>query len=169
MANHGGLFSFGVGLGYVVFSSENPSVLSFQLHTPPQTQICRSTEIQRGKTMVEETEKSAVATVNDELENLSLMDKNHHGDDSETEEGEIVAGDSDAATAMAPPPRHPLEHSWTFWFDNPSAKSKQAAWGSSIRPIYTFSTVEDFWRYIAISFYFGLIALYILHCGDCGS
>ncbi|KAJ9565835.1 hypothetical protein OSB04_001801 [Centaurea solstitialis] len=41
--------------------------------------------------------------------------------------------------------RHPLEHSWTFWFDNPSAKSKQVAWGNSIRPIYTFSTVEEFW------------------------
>ncbi|KAI3921870.1 hypothetical protein MKX01_005559 [Papaver californicum] len=40
---------------------------------------------------------------------------------------------------------HSLEHSWTFWFDNPSAKSKQATWGSSIRPIHTFSTVEDFW------------------------
>lgn len=43
--------------------------------------------------------------------------------------------------------RHPLEHSWTFWFDNPSAKSKQVAWGSSIRPIYTFSTIEEFWRF----------------------
>nr|GEX96599.1 eukaryotic translation initiation factor 4E-1-like [Tanacetum cinerariifolium] len=42
--------------------------------------------------------------------------------------------------------RHPLEHSWTFWFDNPSAKSKQVAWGSSIRPIYTFSSIEEFWR-----------------------
>ncbi|KAI3830930.1 hypothetical protein MKX03_010228 [Papaver bracteatum] len=40
---------------------------------------------------------------------------------------------------------HSLENSWTFWFDNPSAKSKQATWGSSIRPIHTFSTVEDFW------------------------
>ncbi|GAB2210423.1 hypothetical protein Droror1_Dr00015689 [Drosera rotundifolia] len=40
---------------------------------------------------------------------------------------------------------HPLENLWTFWFDNPNAKSKQTAWGSSIRPVYTFSTVEDFW------------------------
>lgn len=96
--------------------------------------------------MVEESDKSAAVA---ELENSSEMTKNHHGEESETEEGEITAGDSDAAAkAMAPPPppRHPLEHSWTFWFDNPSAKSKQAAWGSSIRPIYTFSTVEDFWR-----------------------
>lgn len=40
---------------------------------------------------------------------------------------------------------HHLENSWTFWFDNPSAKSKQVAWGSSIRPVHTFNTVEDFW------------------------
>nr|2WMC_A Chain A, EUKARYOTIC TRANSLATION INITIATION FACTOR 4E [Pisum sativum]2WMC_B Chain B, EUKARYOTIC TRANSLATION INITIATION FACTOR 4E [Pisum sativum]2WMC_C Chain C, EUKARYOTIC TRANSLATION INITIATION FACTOR 4E [Pisum sativum]2WMC_D Chain D, EUKARYOTIC TRANSLATION INITIATION FACTOR 4E [Pisum sativum]2WMC_E Chain E, EUKARYOTIC TRANSLATION INITIATION FACTOR 4E [Pisum sativum]2WMC_F Chain F, EUKARYOTIC TRANSLATION INITIATION FACTOR 4E [Pisum sativum]2WMC_G Chain G, EUKARYOTIC TRANSLATION INITIATION F len=40
---------------------------------------------------------------------------------------------------------HLLENSWTFWFDTPAAKSKQAAWGSSMRPIYTFSTVEEFW------------------------
>lgn len=42
-------------------------------------------------------------------------------------------------------PKHPLENSWTFWFDNPMAKSRQAAWGSSLRELYTFSTVEDFW------------------------
>ncbi|KAF8018910.1 hypothetical protein BT93_H3720 [Corymbia citriodora subsp. variegata] len=40
---------------------------------------------------------------------------------------------------------HPLGHSWTFWFDSPTAKSSQADWGSSIRPIYTFATVEEFW------------------------
>ncbi|ONK70351.1 uncharacterized protein A4U43_C05F32830 [Asparagus officinalis] len=40
---------------------------------------------------------------------------------------------------------HPLEHSWTFWFDNLSAKSKQVDWGSSIRSVHTFATVEDFW------------------------
>lgn len=43
-----------------------------------------------------------------------------------------------------PPPRHSLEHAWTLWSDNLSAKQKQATWGSSIRPIYTFSSVEDF-------------------------
>ncbi|KAK6124133.1 hypothetical protein DH2020_042106 [Rehmannia glutinosa] len=100
--------------------------------------------------MVEETEKLATTAMKEEAENSSSMAKNNHisgGEDSETEEGEIVGGDSDdPAKAMAPPPpRHPLEHAWTFWFDNPSAKSKQAAWGSSIRPIYTFASVEDFW------------------------
>lgn len=103
--------------------------------------------------MVEESEKSAIR---EELEESSAVIKIHNGEESEAEEGEIIAADLDAAaTAMAPPlPRHPLEHSWTFWFDNPSAKSKQVAWGSSIRPIYTFSTVEDFWRYITFYFFF---------------
>ncbi|KAF5182347.1 Eukaryotic translation initiation factor 4e [Thalictrum thalictroides] len=40
---------------------------------------------------------------------------------------------------------HPLEHSWTFWFDNHFGKSKKITWGNSIRPVYTCSTVEDFW------------------------
>ncbi|KAL8511760.1 hypothetical protein ACS0TY_018267 [Phlomoides rotata] len=59
-------------------------------------------------------------------------------------EVEKVGGDSD--TVAPPTTRHPLENAWTFYFDNPSAKSRQAAWGSSIRPVYTFSSVEDFWR-----------------------
>lgn len=71
-------------------------------------------------------------------------------DDDGVEEGEIVNESEEGSSSTAIPKglvtKHPLEHSWTFWFDNPSAKSKQAAWGSSIRPIYTFSTVEDFWR-----------------------
>ncbi|XP_009390800.2 eukaryotic translation initiation factor 4E-1-like [Musa acuminata AAA Group] len=66
----------------------------------------------------------------------------------EIEEGEIedadADSDADAARRGGAQP-HPLENSWTFWFDNPSAKSKQAAWGSSLRPIHTFATVEDFW------------------------
>lgn len=67
----------------------------------------------------------------------------------EVEEGEIAASEGDSSAGSggggAGIQRHPLEHSWTFWFDNPFAKSKQAAWGSSIRSIHTFSTVEDFW------------------------
>ncbi|KAG6545188.1 hypothetical protein Mapa_013300 [Marchantia paleacea] len=64
----------------------------------------------------------------------------------EPEEGEIV---STEPTTPAPEHslenKHPLEHGWTFWFDNPNGKSKQATWGSSLRPVYTFKTVEDFW------------------------
>ncbi|XP_024544509.1 eukaryotic translation initiation factor 4E-1-like [Selaginella moellendorffii] len=61
-------------------------------------------------------------------------------DASEREEGEIVASPKSIVKE-----KHPLEHSWTFWFDNPSGKNKQQQWGSSLRPVYTVSTVEDFW------------------------
>lgn len=92
--------------------------------------------------MVEEIANSATAAMN-EGSDKSIAEAGAGG-----KEGEIAAGDSDAAVAQPKPAptRHPLENSWTFWFDNPSAKSRQAAWGSSIRPVYTFSSVEDFWR-----------------------
>ena len=62
------------------------------------------------------------------------------------EEGEIG---SDLKLDRAPEgKKHQLEHAWTFWFDNPNGKQKQATWGSSLRHVYTFSTVEDFWRYV---------------------
>ncbi|XP_076892045.1 eukaryotic translation initiation factor 4E-1-like [Bidens hawaiensis] len=71
-------------------------------------------------------------------------------EDSQPEDGEIVDGNGDTQSSSRPGTavvveKHPLEHSWTFWFDNPSAKAKQAAWGSFMRAIHTFSTVEDFW------------------------
>ena len=41
--------------------------------------------------------------------------------------------------------KHPLEHRWTLWFDNPTQKQNQRAYGQSLRSVYTFDTVEDFW------------------------
>ena len=70
-------------------------------------------------------------------------------EDEEVEEGEIVGKDDSDSSKLSKGlvhQPHQLEHSWTFWFDNPSAKSRQAAWGSFIRPIFTFTTVEEFWR-----------------------
>ncbi|WOL02465.1 eukaryotic translation initiation factor 4E-1 [Canna indica] len=64
----------------------------------------------------------------------------------EVEEGEIEEEEEDSAARRIAVQTYPLENRWTFWFDNPSGKSKQANWGSSIRLIYTFSTAEDFWR-----------------------
>ncbi|ESQ33916.1 hypothetical protein EUTSA_v10008588mg [Eutrema salsugineum] len=40
---------------------------------------------------------------------------------------------------------HSFQNSWTIWFDNPSSKSYQATWGSSLRTLYTFATIEEFW------------------------
>lgn len=41
--------------------------------------------------------------------------------------------------------KHALETKWTLWFDNPNGKQKQATWGQTLRAVYTFDTVEDFW------------------------
>ncbi|XP_024030086.1 eukaryotic translation initiation factor [Morus notabilis] len=47
------------------------------------------------------------------------------------------------AAANAGP--HKLERKWTFWFDNQSKPKQGAAWGTSLRQVYTFDTVEEFW------------------------
>lgn len=41
--------------------------------------------------------------------------------------------------------KHPLETKWTLWFDNPNGKQKASSWGQTLRSVYTFDTVEDFW------------------------
>lgn len=59
-----------------------------------------------------------------------------------------AAGES---TAVAEPKQpHRLERKWTFWFDNQSKPKQGAAWGSSLRKVYTFHTVEEFWWYVYI-------------------
>ncbi|KAK1382103.1 mRNA cap-binding protein [Heracleum sosnowskyi] len=95
--------------------------------------------------MVEEMEKSELEQTkqNDDVKSRA---RNDESDRDDLEEGEIVGNDDvSSSTKALEAVMNPLEHSWTFWFDNPSAKSRQAAWGSSMRPIYTFSHVEVFW------------------------
>ncbi|KAK2075648.1 hypothetical protein QBZ16_001756 [Prototheca wickerhamii] len=55
------------------------------------------------------------------------------------EEGEL----SQANAAVVD--KHPLETKWTLWFDNPEGKQHAAQWGKTLRPVYTFGTVEEFW------------------------
>jgi hypothetical protein len=86
------------------------------------------------------------------------------------EEGEIVSVETQADRPAEAPKKHPLEHAWTFWFDNPNGKQKQVAWGSSIRAVYTFSTVEDFWWYVFPLPPFDLLQLFgFLSTRRCGN
>jgi hypothetical protein len=41
--------------------------------------------------------------------------------------------------------KHPLNCRWTLWFDNPSGKQTMNKYGQTLRAVYTFDTVEDFW------------------------
>nr|VDD39887.1 unnamed protein product [Brassica oleracea] len=92
----------------------------------------------------EDTPKPVVVVVPTEESNAKSAEQpidRYHEEGDDNEEGEIAGGEVDESSAV--PESHPLEHSWTFWFDNPSVKSKQTTWGSSLRSVFTFSSVED--------------------------
>lgn len=104
-----------------------------------------------------------IETVVESTKNLDLSPR--HDDTSSNEEdleesgesnenGHKVNGeDAPAPAANAPSGSfHPLEFEWTFWYDKrPAAgkrmKGEQESYESNLRPIGTFGTVEDFWRY----------------------
>jgi len=49
-------------------------------------------------------------------------------------------------------PIHPLENEWVFWYDKRQLSTKRArgekdTYESNLRPLGSFHTVEDFWRY----------------------
>jgi translation initiation factor 4E len=58
------------------------------------------------------------------------------------EEGEVDSVEPDFSK------KHPLENRWTLWFDNPNQKQTQKQYGQSLRSVYTFDTVEDFWWWV---------------------
>ncbi|CAI5465807.1 unnamed protein product [Closterium sp. Yama58-4] len=70
-------------------------------------------------------------------------------DQTETETNTTAAENTEAGAAAKESEalvKHPLEHRWTLWFDNPQQRGKSGgSWGSSLRVIFTFGTVEDFW------------------------
>jgi len=41
--------------------------------------------------------------------------------------------------------KHPLQNKWSLWYDNPRKKT-QDTWGSHLKKVADFDTVEDFWR-----------------------
>jgi len=66
----------------------------------------------------------------------------------------VVVNEAAAAAATASgaiDPRdlavsHPLQHSWTMWYEQPNkGKHDPTNWQGSVKRIATFSTVEEFW------------------------
>ncbi|XP_072958603.1 eukaryotic translation initiation factor [Typha angustifolia] len=55
---------------------------------------------------------------------------------------ELEQGGGEKVASRTP---HRLERKWTFWFDNQSKPKQGAVWGTSLRKVYTFDTVEEFW------------------------
>lgn len=115
----------------------------------------------REKMVVEDFSASAImATENidpNTTTNPSLKEKHvlaikaiSGDEEGPSKEKTILSGGNDYASKKSTTviqKSHFLENSWTFWFDNPSSKSNQVTWGSSLRSLYTFATIEEFWRW----------------------
>jgi len=44
-------------------------------------------------------------------------------------------------------PKHPLRNTWVLWYDAQLSNGKRPSqWGENMKEVYSFSTVEDFWR-----------------------
>ncbi|KAI7861477.1 translation initiation factor eIF 4e-like domain-containing protein [Spinellus fusiger] len=41
--------------------------------------------------------------------------------------------------------KHPLQNTWTLWFDNPGKKANVNSWSQNLKEIVSIATVEDFW------------------------
>lgn len=47
--------------------------------------------------------------------------------------------------------KHPLRHNWTLWYDIPVTKVAEKDWLDTLKQVYTFRYVEDFWGYVFVS------------------
>lgn len=68
--------------------------------------------------------------------------------EAEAAEDAAPAEAEDNSTAAANPEfsnLHPLQRSWTMWYDNPGGRSNPKNWFENIKRIITFNTVEEFW------------------------
>eukprot|EP01137_Pigoraptor_chileana_P009910 Opistho-2@58835 len=80
-----------------------------------------------------------------------MADKEHVESDGEGTAGaaEVEAAEKKITTALEDPHnytiKHPLEHKWVLWYDNPGKKVDQSSWELSLKRIIDFDTVEDFW------------------------
>lgn len=72
-----------------------------------------------------------------------MAEENKAPDAAPQEEGELPPQERNGEPDFSK--KHPLEYKWTLWFDNPKGTQNQNNWGQTLRAVYTFDTVEDFW------------------------
>ncbi|KAJ1547862.1 hypothetical protein HK096_010253 [Nowakowskiella sp. JEL0078] len=65
------------------------------------------------------------------------------------DDAEVPEASQETLTAFADPVnftvKHPLQNSWTLWFDNPGKKTNSDNWAMNLKKLVTFDTAEDFW------------------------
>jgi translation initiation factor 4E len=79
-----------------------------------------------------------------ELEESEAYDDFIEGDEELDDTSEPVsplAEEKEDQTAV----RHPLQSSWTLWYDHQDKNLKTSEWSANLNKVLTFDTVEDFW------------------------
>ncbi|KAE9412868.1 hypothetical protein Angca_006275 [Angiostrongylus cantonensis] len=72
-----------------------------------------------------------------------MADVDRKEQDIRNEVIEDVQKDEEENIALPEPlALHPLKHKWTYWYLN---DDRQASWEDRLKPVCTFSTVEEFW------------------------
>ena|SRR3990167_10567339 len=56
--------------------------------------------------------------------------------------------------------KHPLQNSWTMWYDHGCKKG--VAWGDHLHEIFTFSSVEDFWRLVIKKYFHKSLQIFFI-------
>jgi len=98
------------------------------------------------------TDKTNNTNTNDEDETNTQHESQTHteDDDDEPQSQDGTLEEGLGQLGIAEPSnfsvKHPLQNSWTIWYDNPGKRSNQASWGDHLKKITTVGTVEDFWR-----------------------
>lgn len=57
--------------------------------------------------------------------------------------------------------KHPLQNTWTLWFDNPGKKASAQSWADNLKEIINIDTVEDFWRWATHTRTGGFVYIYM--------
>jgi len=102
-----------------------------------------------------DTQDSQVAAQAEKLKDLNIDDKKDTTPGAQNDQ-DIQDSDDDnplsAPTPLGMVPdasnfavKHPLQNSWTLWYDNPGKRTNPNSWADHLKKITTFDTVEDFW------------------------
>ncbi|KAI9014442.1 translation initiation factor eIF 4e-like domain-containing protein [Phycomyces nitens] len=75
----------------------------------------------------------------------SVADKSTANDEGKTDNQENVSMTTVFHDRNNYNVKHPLQNTWTLWFDNPGKKANINSWAQNLKEVVSISTVEDFW------------------------
>lgn len=116
--------------------------------------LCSKVVVQSKQPKMTDVQHSA-ASLSNSFEKLSVADADSKKEQSQSANASSSSTTADPAlnsssTVVNPEftIKHPLQNSWSWWYDYPGKKTNQNTWANHLKVIYTFSSVEDFWRFV---------------------